>query len=158
MLRVSPDGKVIWVQTQGTNENIVLDVETMGQLNSSQAGIDPEQSAFQPGGPYGLIAHIASNSLVVLEATSGDRVGQIKVGESQGNICYGPDGATAFVTSLGGNEVIVVDMLKLTVVGSIPTGAAPQGLVLLDINSGSTTPRQSTPGFPPSEPRSFYEG
>lgn len=134
MLRVSPDGHVVWVQTEGTNENVVLDVETMEQLKSVPAGVDPEQSAFQPGGPYGMIAHIASNALVVLDAGSGERVAEIELGESQGNICYSGDGSFAFVTSLGGNEVVIIDMRTLSVAGSIPTGAAPQGLVLLDVS------------------------
>jgi YVTN family beta-propeller protein len=133
MLRVRPDGRVLWVQTQATAMNVVLDAESMEVLQSVPVGKDPEQSAFQPGGgPYGLIAHLASDALFVLDSGSGDVVTQIEFGQSQGNICFSPDGALAFVTSGSGNEVVVVDMASLTIVGHIPTGMHPQGLVLLN--------------------------
>jgi YVTN family beta-propeller protein len=132
MLRVSPDGSAVWVQTGGTNMNVVLDATSMEQLNAAPAGIDPEHSAFQPGGPYGMIAHIASNALVVLNAATGDPVTTIPLGKSQGSISYSPDGALAYVSSFTGNQVYVVDMQRLAVVRSIPTGPAPLGLVLLD--------------------------
>lgn len=132
MLRVSPDGAVVWVQTQGTNENWVLDTTTMAVLAVAEAGVDPEQSAFQPGGPYGLIAHLLSNALVVLDQATGARLGEIQVGTSQGNVSFTPDGRTAFASSMGGNDVLVVDMARLAIVDRIPTVQGPQGLVLLD--------------------------
>jgi YVTN family beta-propeller protein len=133
MLRVSPDGSVVWVQTAVTANNVVLDAGSMQILKSVFAGEDPEQSAFQPnGGAYGLIAHIDSTALYVLDAKTGESVKTIELGEAQGNICFSPDGGTAFVTSFDGNEVVVVDMTKLAVAGRIPTGREPQGLVLLN--------------------------
>jgi YVTN family beta-propeller protein len=133
MLRVRPDGRVVWVQTSATAMNVVLDTESMEVVQSTPVGRDPEQSAFQPsGGPYGLIAHLASQALFVLDSNSGAVVTRIELGKSQGNICFSPDGATAFVTSPSGDEVVVVDMARLTVVGQIPTGMHPQGLVLLN--------------------------
>jgi YVTN family beta-propeller protein len=133
MLRVRPDGRVVWVQTQATALNVVLDAETMEVVHSAPAGRDPEQSAFQPnGGPYAMIAHLASDALFVLDSRTGAVVTTIELGKSQANICYSPDGATAFVTSPSGNEVVVVDMTTLAVVGSIATGMQPQGLVLLN--------------------------
>jgi YVTN family beta-propeller protein len=133
MLRVSPNGKVVWVQTQTTAQNVVLDVETMDVLNSVPAGLDPEQSAFQPNaGRYGLIAHVASTALVVLDAASGNRVTSVELDGSQGNISFTPDGSLAFVSNTSRNQVIIVDMQRLSVTARIPTGAAPQGLVLLD--------------------------
>ena len=132
MLRVSPDGRYLWVQTAGTDQNVVLDTVTMEALVTASAGHDPEQSAFQPGGPYALIAHLQSTALVVLNSATGAPVTSLELGRNQANICYTPDGATAFVTSPDGNEVLVIDMAELAVAGTIPTGAGPMGLVLLD--------------------------
>jgi YVTN family beta-propeller protein len=133
MLRVRPDGGAVWVQTQATAMNVVLDAESMEIVRSTPVGRDPEQSAFQPnGGPHGLIAHLASDALFVLDSGSGDVVTRIELGQSQGNICFTPDGATAFVTSPSLNAVVVIDMAELAVVGHIPTGMRPQGLVLLN--------------------------
>ena len=113
--------------------NVVLDTESLEVLHSAPVGKDPEQSAFQPnGGPYAMIAHLASDALFVLESSTGAVVTRIDLGKSQANICYSPDCATAFVSSPSGNEVVVVDMTTLAVVDSIATGVQPQGLVLLD--------------------------
>ncbi len=131
MLRVAPDGRTVWVLTAGTRLNVVLDVDTMEQLNTAPAGRDPETSAFQPGGPYVLIAHIESDALVVLDQESGDPVTSIPLSASQGNVCFSPDGAYAYVTSPGRNEVVAIEMADLSIAGTIPTGVAPQGIVLL---------------------------
>ncbi len=136
MNRVSPSGSVLWVQTQGTNENYVLDADTLRIVRADPVGEDPEQSAFQPNGPYGLIAHLHATFLQVLNAATGEPVTRIEVGASQGNVSFTPDGAAAFVTSNGGDDVLVVDMARLAIEARIPTSAAPLGLVLLDLMAG----------------------
>ena len=46
MLRVTPDGKDLWVQTVGANTNVVLDVETLDVLHTEPTGRGPVQSAW----------------------------------------------------------------------------------------------------------------
>lgn len=142
MLRVSPDNQRVWVQTSGTNMNFVLDAATMDVLNAVPVGVDPEQSAFQPnGGPYGLIAHLSSTALFVLDSTTGDEVERIDFGTNQANICFTPDAATAFVTSPDADEVVVIDMATLAISARIPTGGAPSGIVLIDLPTYQATDR-----------------
>ena len=135
MNRVAPDGRTVWVQTLGTNMNVVLDVDTMAALASTVVGTDPETCAFQPDGPYVLIAHIQSNALAVLDRATGALVKMIDAGVNQANICFAEDGRTAFVASPSGNAVLIVDMVALEIVDRIPTSAAPMGLILLDPNA-----------------------
>jgi YVTN family beta-propeller protein len=133
MLRVSPDGKVLWVQTAGTNSNVVLDVDSMDELHTEQAGKGPVQSAFGPrDGRYGLLTHLEESFVLVLERASGRTAQRIEVGGAQANASFTPDGATAFVTVPSKNEVVAIDMAELTVVGRIPAGGEPMGIVLLD--------------------------
>ena len=59
MLRVTPDGQDLWVQTVGANTNVVLDAESMEVLHTESTGRGPVQSAFDPaGGRYGLVTHV----------------------------------------------------------------------------------------------------
>jgi YVTN family beta-propeller protein len=132
MLRLTPDARRLWVQTSGTNENAILDAETLAVLGSTPVGLDPEQVAFQPGGPYALIAHLQSDALFVLDTATGAVVTTIACGATQANICYTPEGALAFVASPSGDDVIVVDMARLAIVDRISTVPQPFGLVLLD--------------------------
>ena len=133
MLRVSPDGKVVWVQTVGANTNVVLDVESMETLHTEPTGRGPVQSAFGPAGSrYGLVTHLDEPFVLALDRTTGLEAGRIDVGGPQANASITPDGATAYVTVTSRDEVVAIDMRELVVVGRIRTGEEPMGLVMFD--------------------------
>jgi YVTN family beta-propeller protein len=133
MLRVSPDGSVVWVQTAGENTNAVLDMESMETLHTEPLGRGPVQSAFgPPGGRYGLVTHLEETFVLVLEQATGKTVQKIDVGGSQANVSFMPDGATAYVTVTNRSEVVAIDMVELAVVGRIPVGEEPMGLAVFD--------------------------
>jgi YVTN family beta-propeller protein len=121
MLRVSPDGKEVWVQTSDANTNVVLDAETLATITTTAVGRQPVTLAFQPGaGRYAVVTHLQDGNVVVLNRQTGREVKRIDVGKPQANTVFTPDGATAFV------------MAELAVATRIPTGGQPMGLVLLD--------------------------
>ena len=133
MLRVSPDGKLVWVQTGQANTNVVLDAETMAVVQTTPAGRQPVRAAFQPGdGRYGLVTHADDTFVLVLDRQTGAEVTRLEVGAPQANASFTPDGQTSFVTVIGADQVAVIDMAQLAVVGRIPTGGQPMGLALLD--------------------------
>ena len=133
MLRVSPNGNVVWVQTAGTNSNVVLDVENLATLHEERTGQGPVQSAFGPTeGRYGLVTHLEEPFVLVLDRNRGQEVQRIDVGGPQANASFLPDGATAYVTVTSRNEVVAIDMVELAVVGRIPAGEEPMGLVVFD--------------------------
>jgi DNA-binding beta-propeller fold protein YncE len=133
MLRVAPDGASLWVQTAGTNENVILDVESMRTLHTTATGKAPVQSAFAPAnGRYALITHLDETFVLALDRASGQAVQRIDVGGSQANASFSPDGGMAFVTVTSRNEVAAIDMAELTVIGRVATGSEPMGLAILD--------------------------
>lgn len=133
MLRVSPDGKIVWVQTAGTNSNVVLDVESLEVVQTDPVGKGPVQSAFGPAnGRYGLITHLDETFVLALDRVSGKPVQRIEVGGPQANPSITPDGRVAYVTVPGRNEVVAIDMDELTVVGRIAAGGEPMGIVVFD--------------------------
>ena len=133
MLRVAPDGRHLWVQTVGAQTNVVLDVESMEVVRTTPTGQGPVQSAFAPsGGRYGLVTHDADTFVLVLDQETGEAAGRVEVGAPQANASFAPDGRLAFVAVSGGDEVVAIDLGRLAVVGRIPTGGQPMGLVLLD--------------------------
>ena len=133
MLRVSPDGKELWVQTAAANTNVVLDPESMEVRHTEPTGRGPVQSAFGPaGGRYGLVTHLEEDFVLVLDRETGRTVQRIEVGGPQANVSFMPDGTTAYVTVTGRNEVVAIDLVELAVVARIPAGQEPMGLVLLD--------------------------
>jgi YVTN family beta-propeller protein len=80
MLRVSPDGKQVWVQTGMANTNVVLDAESLAVVQTTPAGKQPVEAAFQPGdGRYGLVTHFDDTFVLVLDRRSGQAVTRIEV-------------------------------------------------------------------------------
>lgn len=133
MLRVSPDGKMLWVLTAGEATNVVLDVEQMKMQHSEPTGKGPVQSAFGPSGSqYGLIMHLEETFVLVVEQGTSRVVQRVDVGGPQANASFLPDASLAYVTVTGRNEVVAIDMRELAVIARIPTGEEPMGLVLLD--------------------------
>ena len=133
MLRVTPDGAAVWVQTAGANTNVALAVDGMETVWSGPTGRGPVQSAFGPaGGRYGLITHLEETYVLALDRETGREAGRIEVGGPQANVSFMPDGAMAFVTVTSRDEIAVIDMAELAVVGRIPTGGEPMGLVVFD--------------------------
>ena len=136
MLRVSPDGQTVWVQTAEAKTNVVLDVERMEAQHSEPTGSGPVQSAFGPSGArYGLVTHLEETFVSVLEQATGKTVQRIEVGGSQANVSFLPDGSVAYVTVTSRNEVVAIDMIELAVTGHIPAGEEPMGLVIIDPNA-----------------------
>lgn len=133
MLRASPDGKVVWVQTAEGKSNVVLDAESLKVLASEPTGRGPVQSAFGPaGGRYGLVTHLEESFVLVIDRATGRSVQRIDVGGPQANASFMPDGATAYVTLTKQNEVAAIDMVELVVVGRIAAGGEPMGLVVFN--------------------------
>jgi len=133
MLRVSPDGKVVWVQTANAQTNVVLDAETLEVMSTESTGRGPVQSAFGPDeGRYGLVTHLEETFVLVLDRVTGKPVQRIEVGGPQANASFLPDGSTAFVTVTSQNEVAVIDMMELAISARIPAGGEPMGLVIFD--------------------------
>ena len=133
MLRVSPDGAVVWVQTAGEPANVVLDAESMETVHREPIGRGPVQAAFgRAGGRYGLVTHLEETFVTAVERETNRVVERIEVGGAQANVSFMPDGRIAYVTVTGRNEVVAIDMTELAVVGRIATGEEPMGIVVFD--------------------------
>ena len=133
MLRVSPDGAVVWVQTAAASSNVVLDATTMEILHTEVTGRGPVQSAFgPPGSRYGLVTHLDETFVLALERETGREAVRIEVGAPQANPSITPDGGTAYVTIPSRGEVVAIDMANLAIVGRIPAGEEPMGIVVFD--------------------------
>jgi YVTN family beta-propeller protein len=134
MLRVSPDGKYVWVQTAGTNANTVLDADTLETIATTPTGRGPVRNAFPLGdGPYALVTHTGEPFVLVLDRETGAEVTRIDVGGPQSTVSFAPDGRTAFVALRDRDEVVAIDMAELAIAARIPTSPRPFGLVLLQM-------------------------
>jgi DNA-binding beta-propeller fold protein YncE len=130
MLRVSPDGKEVWVQT-ATGSNLVLDAQTLETLHAEELGQQPVTVAFSPDGRYNFVTHFADSWVAVMDPESGKLIKRLEVGQSGANVSFRPDGKFGYVAVTGENTVAVVEMESLEVEKKLHTGEEPMGLIVL---------------------------
>jgi len=132
MLRVSPDGKEVWVQSGVTNNNYVLDAEDLKTLATEPCGKGPVTNAWTPDRKYSIVTNSNDTFAQVFDARPPYKeVKRLNVGQGGSNVGFSRDGAYAFISVTGANAIAVVDMAKLEVVEQLRAGAQPTGLIVI---------------------------
>jgi YVTN family beta-propeller protein len=130
MLRVSPDGKEVWVQTAEANTNVVLGADDLSVLSTEPTGNSPVTNAWTPDRRYSIITNSKDIVAQVFDAKRFKEVKRLTIGQGGTNIGFSKDGKTAFIAVTGANSVAVIDVQKLTVESQIKAGREPQGLIV----------------------------
>jgi DNA-binding beta-propeller fold protein YncE len=131
MLRVSHDGKEVWVQTGKVDTNVVLNAEDLSTLATLPTGKGPVTNSWTPDGRLSVVTNSGDTFASVFDARTYKEVGRLAVGQSASNIGFTRDGLTGFMSVTGANAVAVIDMAKLSVVTQLKAGTQPQGLIVL---------------------------
>jgi len=130
MLRVSPDGKEVWVQTAEANTNVVLGADDLSVLSTEPTGNSPVTNAWTPDRRYSIITNSKDTVAQVFDARTFKEVKRLTIGQGGTNIGFSKDGKTAFIAVTGANSVAVIDVQKLAVESHIKAGKEPQGLIV----------------------------
>ena len=130
MLRVSPDGKEVWVQTADANTNVVLGADDLSVLSTEPTGKSPVTNAWTPDRRYSIVTNGRDTFAQVFDARTFKEVKRLTIGPGGTNIGFSKDGKTAFVAVTGANRVAVIDVAKLTLESQIRAGTEPQGLIV----------------------------
>jgi len=130
MLRVSPDGKEVWVQTVGASTNVVLDANDLSVLSTEATGKGPVTNAWTPDRRYSIITNGQDTIAQIVDARTFKELKRLTIGPGGANIGFSKDGKTAFIAVTGANAVAVVDTDKLNLVSHITAGREPQGLIV----------------------------
>jgi len=130
MLRVSPDGKEVWVQTADANTNVVLDASDLAVLSTQSTGKQPVTNAWTRDRRYSVVTNGQDTFAQIFDARSFKEVKRLTIGQGGANIGFSKDGKTAFIAVRGANEVAVIDMENLALVSRIRAGKEPQGLIV----------------------------
>ena len=130
MLRVSPDGKEVWVQTAEANTNVVLAVSDLAVLATQPTGKQPVTNAWTPDRRYSVVTNGGDTFAQVFDARTFKEVKRLTIGQGGTNIGFSQDGRTAFIAVRGANEVAVIDVDRLALAKRITAGKEPQGLIV----------------------------
>ena len=130
MLRVSPDGREVWVQTVGANTNVVLRADDLSVLSTEPTGEAPVTNAWTPDRRYSIITNGRDTVAQVIDARTFKELKRLTIGAGGSNIGFSKDGKTAFIAVTGANSVAVIDVERLAVTSQIKAGREPQGLIV----------------------------
>ena len=130
MLRVSPDGREVWVQT-ASGTNVVLDAQTLEKRHTERVGNAPVTTAWSPDGRYNFVSLAGESYVAILDPQTGRVVKHLEVGKNNANVSFRPDGEYGYVAVTGENEVAVVEMKSLEVESRLHAGEGPMGLIVL---------------------------
>jgi DNA-binding beta-propeller fold protein YncE len=133
MLRVSPDGKEVWVQTADANTNVVLNADDLSVLSTEPTGKSPVTNAWTPDRRYSIVTNGQDTFAQIFDARTFKEVKRLTIGQGGSNIGFSRDGKTAFIAVTGADAVAVIDLEKLALASRITTGKAPQGLIVRSI-------------------------
>ena len=130
MLRVSPDGKEVWVQTADANTNVVLDAADLAVLSTQPTGKQPVTNAWTRDRRYSVVTNGQDTFAQIFDARTFKEVKRLTIGQGGSNIGFSKDGKTAFIAVRGANDVAVIDIEKLALATRIKAGTEPQGLIV----------------------------
>jgi YVTN family beta-propeller protein len=134
MLRVSPDGQTVWVQTAQAGTNVVLKASDLSVLSTEKVGSTPVTNAWSPDGKWSIVTNQGGNTATLFDATTFKPVKTITVGQSPGIVSFRQDGKFAYIAVTGTNSVAVIDTATWTVAKTLKAGQQPQGVILLPPN------------------------
>ncbi len=130
MLRVSPDGREVWVQTADANTNVVLDARDLTVLATQPTGKQPVTNAWTRDGRYSIVTNGQDTFAQIFDARTFNEVKRLTIGLGGTNIGFSKDGKTAFIAVRGTNEVAVIDIATLALESRLRAGTEPQGLIV----------------------------
>src|SRR2546422_10070081 len=130
MLRVSPDGKEVWVQTADAHTNVVLHADDLSVLSTEPTGKSPVTNAWTPDRRYSIVTNGQDTVAQIFDARTFKEVKRLTIGHGGSNVGFSKDGKTAFIAVTGANPVAGLGGQKLAVDSQIKAGKEPQGLIV----------------------------
>lgn len=121
----SPDGRTIWTSQMATpGQVLILDAATLATRSTITVGDNPAEVTFAPSGTVGFVANTGSDSISILDATTGSMLDTQPVGDAPIGAWPGRDGRM-YVDNEAGKSISVIDPDTRVVVATFPLGFTP---------------------------------
>lgn len=129
-INVLPDGSEVWVGSNGEGKVSVLDPRT-GNVTTAAEGLAwPYRILFTPDTRTVLLPDLRNEILRFVDRATHRELGRIEfAGGGPQGITLTPDGRYAFQSLSREGRVAVIDIARHTVIGHVPAGPTPDGIV-----------------------------
>jgi YVTN family beta-propeller protein len=144
-LKISPDGKLLYVALSGspiappgTDESTlppadkgadgigVVDLDQLSLVKVLRGVSDPEQLAVGAGGRKLYIASEDTGQGIVMDAESGQQLAVLPVGGEPEGVTLSPDGRWVYISSEEDHQIAVIDTSSDQVVATLDVGQRPR--------------------------------
>jgi YVTN family beta-propeller protein len=140
-LSYAPDGGMVYVSLQASNELVAIDLRTMSVVWKSAIGKTPAGVFWHDGRV--LVGVMGGDHVAVADPKDGRVIRRVRTGRGAHNLFYAPDGRTIFVTNRVEGTISVLDAGSLNVLRSyaVPNGPdciafAPDGTFWVSMRWG----------------------
>lgn len=134
-LRVSPDGKEIYVANMRDGSVSVIDIAARRQVASIRVGKTPVQVGFTPDGKMAFVSLNGENAVAIIDTAKRAVIAKRGVGRGPVQVFSSADGKTIYVANQGSeqrpdNRLSYVPVSGGGKVAHVATGAGAHGVVL----------------------------
>ena len=132
-LRISPDGKEIYVADVEEGSVSVISLSEMKETARIPVGAAPVQVGFTPDGAKVFVSLRDENKVAVIDTKTRQVLAKIEVGRKPIQVFVTPDGSRVYAANQGDeadpdDTVSVIDVASLQVVKTIQTGKGAHGV------------------------------
>jgi PQQ-dependent catabolism-associated beta-propeller protein len=125
-MRISPDGKRLYVAAGNDNRIDVIDLATRKVVDHLPSGPDPERFAISPDGRWLYVANENDNLVSFVDITARKIVHEVPVGGEPEGMAVSPDGRWVICTSESASLVHFIDTASAKLVDSQMVGTRPR--------------------------------
>ncbi len=130
---LAPGGKTLFVANYGEGRVTVYDTESFRELDRIKTGAGAHGMAMSVDGKTLFVSNRDAYFVSVIDVASRKVTQTFKVPQGPDMLEVTPDGRELWVTGRYGSNVYVIDLSTGKVSRRIRTGAAPHGIVLIDL-------------------------
>jgi len=132
-MALAPGGKTLFVAIYGEGHVKVFDTESFNELERIPTGAGAHGMAMSVDGKRLFVTNRDAGSVSVIDVATRKVIQTVSVPTGPDMMEVTPDGKELWVTGRYGSHVYVVDLATYKVTQRIRTGAAPHGVVLIDL-------------------------
>ncbi|HET7436691.1 MAG TPA: YncE family protein [Thermoanaerobaculia bacterium] len=131
-IALSPDGSEVWAAHRGGGGVSVIDTKSEKVVATLLPEVVSARVAFTPDGTKVLLFDMPSGNLIVIDRAARKELGRIALPGMPGGGIVAGDSRTAYVSVYEPFSVTRIDLQAMKITGSVETGIAPDGMVLVE--------------------------
>jgi YVTN family beta-propeller protein len=134
-MSLAPGGKILFLANYGEGSVTVYDTESFKELDRIPTGAGAHGMAMSVDGKILFVSNRDASTVSVIDVASRKVTQTFHVPMGPDMMEVTPDGRELWVTGRYGSKVNVIDLSTGKITRRIQTGAAPHGIVLIDLVS-----------------------